>query len=501
MELALSVSRPDADVRLFRRFGMGYGVLFVAHVFVVMHNTDAWLPWSCVVIGLVEWLTVAALVWRACHTPFPDALRWWFVAGAMLFISVANLIYLLRVIGVGQDNPAPGVPMFFYALYGVAMVLAISMTFRQRSLTLVSSIDALMALVMAVLFFVRIFTLVTAAGSDDPKHVQFIIWLMDALSIFITLCAITRLVGAADPVLKHIFFAISFYGVVSTLVAAVRNRLVLHYQMLYLELPLLAAPIVLGLLCLYPPPRWIRDYRPRPGMVDVAESMSPFFLGLGLTALSVSLWTTRPGLAATGVAVAILGYGIRNVITQSQRMGTERQLLSLQGELENLVVTDPLTGIANRRGFDQQLFALWNRVRHGGMSLSILMIDIDHFKHFNDNHGHVIGDNCLRAVATGLAELLGPHHGVFARYGGEEFAVLLPTTTLAQATTVAESVRKAVEGVRVDSPDGPLGVTISIGVACSSQTPAENGKALLVFADTALLEAKVQGRNRVMVYR
>lgn len=289
MELALGTSRSAADERLFRWFCLGYGVLFVGHVFVVMHNTDAWLPWSCVVIGLVEWLTVAALIWRARRTPFPNGLRWWLVAGAMLFISVANLIYLLRLVGAGQDNPAPGAPMFCYALYGVAMVLAIAMTFRQRSLTLTSSIDTVMALVMAALFFVRIFTLVSAAGSDDPKHVQYIIWLMDALSLFITLCAITRLAGAVDPALKHVFYAISLYGVVSTLVAAVRNRLVLHYQMLYLELPLLAAPILLGLLCLYPPPRWIRDYQPRPGMMDVAESMSPFFLGLGLVALSVSL--------------------------------------------------------------------------------------------------------------------------------------------------------------------------------------------------------------------
>jgi diguanylate cyclase (GGDEF)-like protein len=234
-------------------------------------------------------------------------------------------------------------------------------------------------------------------------------------------------------------------------------------------------------------------------MVDVAESMSPFFLGLGLTALSVSLWPTRPGLAALGVAVAILGYGIRNVITQTQHMGTERQLLRLQGELENLVVTDSLTGIANRRGFDQQLSTLWKRGQQQGTSLSILMIDIDHFKHVNDDHGHVIGDNCLRAVAIGLAELLGPHESTFARYGGEEFAVLLPALTLAQVIAVAESVRKKVEGLWVDSPDTPLGVTVSVGVACSLHTPAENGKALLVFADTALRAAKAQGRNRVMV--
>jgi diguanylate cyclase (GGDEF)-like protein len=489
------------EVRLMHRFYLLCGLLVAAHVFVVAHDAAAYVPWSCAVIDLVEWLGIAALVWRARRTPVPTALRWWLVIAAMAFVNVANNIYLLLLLGVGQNNPAPGAPMFCYALYGIAMILAITMTFRKQTLTLTSCIDALMALVMAGLFFVRIFSWVSASGTDNLHYVNDMIVTMDVLSLFITLCAFTRLAGAVELDLRHFYFAVAFYCAASTVVAAIRNRLILHSQTLYLELLVLIAPILLGVLCLRPLPHWMRIYQPRPRVVYLAESISPFFLGLGLTALSISLWTTRPVLAALGVGVAIVGYGIRNVITQSQQMASERELLDLRDELEGLVVTDPLTGVANRRGFDRQLASLWTTARSDASNLSILMIDIDYFKRFNDDHGHAMGDHGLRVVAAGLSEWMRPHRGgVLARYGGEEFAVLLPGIGYGDAIAAAESLREGVEGLRVDTAQGPLGITISIGVASSSQTPTETAKGLLALADKALLEAKASGRNKVMAY-
>jgi diguanylate cyclase (GGDEF)-like protein len=482
------------------RFYAMCGILVATHLFVVAHDNATWLPWSCTVINLVEWLAIAAVVWRALRTQLPTAFRWYQVAVAMAFINIANNIYLLLLLGVGQNNPAPGAPMFCYALYGVAMILAITMTFRKRMLTLTSGIDAVMAVVMAVLFFVRIFSWVSAQGTDNPQHVHYLILTMDALSLFITLCAFTRLAGAVEQEPKHFYFAVALYSLTSTVVAAIRNRLILHSQTLYLELLLSIAPLLLATLCLRPLPRWTQLYQPRPGVIYLAESISPFFLGLGLTALSISLWTTRPALAALGVAVAIVGYGIRNVITQSQQMAAERELLDLRDELEDLVVTDPLTGVANRRGFDQRLASLWATVGSDANALSILMIDIDYFKRFNDEHGHAMGDYSLRTVAAKLSEWICNYNGMLSRYGGEEFAVLLPATSYTQAIAIAESLRSGVEGISVDSAHGPLRITVSIGVACSSQTPTDTAKALLVLADKALFEAKACGRNKVMAH-
>ena len=110
--------------------------------------------------------------------------------------------------------------------------------------------------------------------------------------------------------------------------------------------------IVLGLLCLRPLSSRLARYRPSPSLVDVSESLGPLFLGLGLLGISISIWNGHSLAAGAGVSIAVIGYGIRNVITQSEQMATERSLLVLQDRLQNLAVTDPLTGIANRRGFD-----------------------------------------------------------------------------------------------------------------------------------------------------
>ena len=255
--------------------------------------------------------------------------------------------------------------------------------------------------------------------------------------------------------------------------------------------------IVLGLLCLRPLSSRLARYRPSPSLVDVSESLGPLFLGLGLLGISISIWNGHSLAAGAGVSIAVIGYGIRNVITQSEQMATERSLLVLQDRLQNLAVTDPLTGIANRRGFDAALEHTWNRVRNSDMQLSILMIDIDHFKRFNDTHGHAPGDACLVAVAVCMDRILQPMGCFVARYGEEEFAALLPATTRAQAAAIGETVRQAVADFGLPPDNEPLSVTVSIGLANSEENTVAGGKALLVIADEALFDAKDRGRNQV----
>jgi diguanylate cyclase (GGDEF)-like protein len=178
-------------------------------------------------------------------------------------------------------------------------------------------------------------------------------------------------------------------------------------------------------------------------------------------------------------------------------MATERSLITLQRELKNLVVTDPLTGIANRRGFDSVLAHMWNRVENSGMQLSLLMIDIDHFKRFNDTYGHALGDTCLTTVAECLDGILTPLGGFVARNGGEEFAALLPATTLQQAIEIGETVRQSVARIQLAHGDDPLHITVSIGLASSERSKVSIGSALLAIADKALYDAKRGGRNQV----
>lgn len=164
----------------------------------------------------------------------------------------------------------------------------------------------------------------------------------------------------------------------------------------------------------------------------------------------------------------------------------------LVNRLEHLSLVDPLTGLANRRAFDEALEVELARSRRTGEPMSLVMLDVDHFKRFNDTFGHLAGDRALAAVATRLTATARREDWA-CRVGGEEFAVLLPGADRRAAAEVAERLRLAVEGMRL--AEGPI--TISLGVA--SGVGVRDGEALVAEADGLLYEAKRLGRNRVVV--
>ena len=174
------------------------------------------------------------------------------------------------------------------------------------------------------------------------------------------------------------------------------------------------------------------------------------------------------------------------------------QLEEANTKLQQLSELDPLTGIANRRRFEETLEREWRRASRDNRPLSLVMIDIDYFKDYNDAYGHQLGDECLRRVATEIREAITRPGDLVARYGGEEFAAILPSTPAKGAFAVAELLRVRVERMGTRHLKSPIGVvTISLGVA--SMTPGESfaKETLLAAADGALYAAKRAGRNRV----
>lgn len=168
--------------------------------------------------------------------------------------------------------------------------------------------------------------------------------------------------------------------------------------------------------------------------------------------------------------------------------------------LHRISSQDGLTGVANRRHFDEALAVEWRRAARRQSSLSLLMLDIDFFKAFNDTTGHQAGDECLRRVAQTLSDALQRSSDLVARYGGEEFAVLLPETDGEHAHQTAAMLLALIEGLQIPHPSSPYQqLTVSIGVA--TVVPARDGGAaaeqFLGVADAALYEAKRQGRNRI----
>lgn len=182
---------------------------------------------------------------------------------------------------------------------------------------------------------------------------------------------------------------------------------------------------------------------------------------------------------------------------RSRLLSMQAQLADANQELRRLSSQDGLTGIANRRCFDQALEAEWRRARRSGMPLGLIMLDVDYFKRYNDTYGHQKGDDCLKAVAQAISDSVSRGGDLVARYGGEEFAILLPETPAPGGMQIAERVLSSirVKALVHESSDVAAIVTaslgLSVGVPTQSSTPADLVKA----ADNALYRAKCRGRN------
>ncbi len=177
----------------------------------------------------------------------------------------------------------------------------------------------------------------------------------------------------------------------------------------------------------------------------------------------------------------------------------QKALSARNAELDELTLRDPLTGLANRRAYQIWQTDAWAAAETAGMPVGLVMVDIDHFKKFNDYYGHPAGDGCLQAVARCMAEQLRGTTDLVARLGGEEFAVLLPGVSLAAASDVAERLRSAIEAMELPHAGCGAGdtVTISCGASATAALPGITLEDLNSAADVALYEAKQAGRNRV----
>ena len=177
--------------------------------------------------------------------------------------------------------------------------------------------------------------------------------------------------------------------------------------------------------------------------------------------------------------------------------------LKAQGDfLRSLVFIDGLTGVANRRRFDEALLSEWRQCRRAGTPLALLMIDIDHFKRYNDHYGHPTGDACLQQVAAVLKAAMQRACDLVARYGGEEFVCLLPGCDQAPALAKAQALQAALaaRGIAHEASPTAAWVTLSIGVAVAQPQAGGSPAALVAAADAALYSAKHRGRNCISAH-
>jgi diguanylate cyclase (GGDEF)-like protein len=205
------------------------------------------------------------------------------------------------------------------------------------------------------------------------------------------------------------------------------------------------------------------------------------------------------GFSCAFIALAL--YGVRSTYGQFQLLASQTELQGANRRLQLLSTTDPLTGLYNRRWFDERFGVEWKRAHRAKSPISLLLIDIDHFKLYNDTLGHARGDQCLQDFAALLSLQINRFTDAAVRYGGEEFLVMLPDTGGDGAGEIAHRVLSALEELPIPHPASPFGrVTVSIGAATAHRyDPVSPASQLLLLADRALYRAKEAGRNRIQI--
>ncbi|MBE9006617.1 PleD family two-component system response regulator [Fortiea sp. LEGE XX443] len=195
---------------------------------------------------------------------------------------------------------------------------------------------------------------------------------------------------------------------------------------------------------------------------------------------------------------AVLRQRLRRLLQQAQ---VYKQLEAANLALQQLANVDGLTGLANRRRFDEYLTTQWINLAQEESPLSLILCDIDYFKFYNDQYGHPAGDVCLQKVGTVLSQKAQKHHDLVARYGGEEFAVIMPNTHASGAFYVATAMQAGVKNLQIVHDASVVNeyVTLSIGVATLIPTWESSPSDLIVAADKALYTAKAKGRNQIII--
>lgn len=389
---------------------------------------------------------------------------------------------------LSNANPTPGLSMLCYVLYGVPLTYALATPATEA--WPVRLIDGLLALAVGYLFFVHTFSFATLSDTSEDGVARLRL-MFDIENVFIAGFALIRWLASGGE--RRVFFrTLTVFALLYLATAAYIN----HFRQdtdygtaidLVIDLPFLA----LATMALRRSAEAEADAAPR-RFSHIVRAGSPLMMPITLLVVSGLLLRTHASLATAGFVAALLGYGVRSVLTQVRT-------LEEQDHLSELTRIDSLTGIANRRQFDEALKRDWGQVARGEHGMALLLIDVDHFKQLNDAFGHPAGDACLRDVADVLRVCATRSSDLVARYGGEEFAVILPSTSMDGAERLAETIRAAIERRRIPVPPPQTCLTVSIGIGYAAEWAGRQPDALIAAADEALYEAKRNGRNRVFL--
>jgi diguanylate cyclase (GGDEF)-like protein len=447
-----------------------------------------------------------AAVWRCRSTGFQPSRGWSLAALSMFLWTLGMAASARQDLFLGNPSPAPADSVFIFILYGVPLTWAIASAWHVGESLGSRLIDAILAVALGVLYFVHSFTLASLDGNASDAHMEMLVWMFDAENVFLFIGLLTKWYGANERTERTFFGILSVYAGLYLVAAGCNNHLSSLREDSNLGTPfdiLMSVPfVVFAILCLLVPDTGAPLPPPPPRRVHFIRSASPLAMALALLVVSLFVVRFKYGEGVAGILIAVLGYGLRTTLSQLRHIETEEGLRREQRSLEMLALSDGLTGVGNRRAFDNAFAKEWRRAMRSRQALSLLMIDIDEFKVLNDRYGHPVGDRCLRLVASELQRVVKRPADLLARYGGEEFAVLLADTELGGAIQLAEQLREVVQALQIENTGSRLQVvSVSIGVASIRPEHDAPAATLIQAADEALYEAKRQGRNRTVANR
>jgi diguanylate cyclase (GGDEF)-like protein len=450
----------------------------------------------------------AACLWRAWHCP-PGMKAHWLLLGAGLLCWAVAIV----MIGTAEFLYHPSVTTatiedFFFFFYGVPLLLAIAMPEKSQKSAAFFLLDLIQAIAAGYLAYVALFGVLPFTRIPRNPISQFsLVIVFDVENLILATLATAQLAVSARGSHERQFFKILssylwLYAVCITLynhLIAVTDITASHLTLTNALATLANVPFLVLAVSTFlfsRPDQCELEPAEKTHISLLINNARPIFLGLALVALSAYVAPQHLKVALGFIFGAFVIYGIRSALLQSRLQQTRSALEKANARLEELALQDGLTGIANRRCFDNRLDAEWARAHRSERPLALLLIDVDHFKRLNDSKGHVAGDDCLQSLASIVHGVLRRPGDLLARYGGDEFVALLPETDAAGAMCVASMMMEALaeQGWNLSVTGTPR--TVSIGCSCWDARHHATAEELLEAADKALYLAKQGGRNR-----
>ncbi|HTJ30026.1 MAG TPA: GGDEF domain-containing protein [Acidobacteriaceae bacterium] len=479
-----------------------------AAIFLVLDSIVSFYPsWRSTIVSdffrvLAPAIALVACSWRARRAPARARILWILLrTSLLLWICGAALSIWEDWIHLSFDTPSASDFAFFY--YGIPVLFAISTPVDGPRIHWFLWLDALQAAFAGYLAYAAIFSSLPFAAHPLSASLIASVFNIENLVLAVA-CAFRMFTSQRWSDEWRFFRMLGIFLIVYGIGIGLYN----HYALLLAQHTppnvLATAPfIVLAVHALTLPwtrrPEDEKEHRRTRAELFI-DNASPIFFSLAL--LTLGLIALRINLLAGIVAISLslIVYAIRTTVLQTRYLEVQGELQEARDRLEAISLEDALTGVANRRHFDQALAQEWRRAARTHNSLALIFADIDLFKELNDSQGHQAGDRSLVQVAGILHGLTKRSGDLVARYGGEEFATILAGATEDEALAMAERMRLAIQALHISNATaiGPW-LTASIGVAACVPSTDCLPATLLAAADKALYRAKALGRNRVEV--